>query len=120
MIYVKLKEFRAKHNKMKQSELGKLFGMRQTEVSRMESSYKLLTEEQYQILVDKFGEEDVIRFVAEPPFRNAIGQKRRIKEPNVTDEITTSENLLALVRVITDQQKTIIRLEEEIEKLKAK
>lgn len=122
MIYVKLKEFRFKHGKMKQSDLAKLFGIGQTDVSRMEQGHKLLTDEQYQILIDNYGFDDVMRFVAEPPFKNAMSGKewqRMKKAMGLPDEQTSSQDLLALVRVIVDQQKTIIRLEEEIENLEA-
>lgn len=122
MIYVKLKEFRAKHGKMKQSELAALFGIGQTDVSRMEKQHKLLTDEQYKILADNYGIDDVMRFVAEPPYQNAVKGKewkQMKKAMGLPDEQTSAQDLLALVRVIVDQQKTIIRLEEENERLRA-
>ena len=122
MIYVKLKEFRARHGKMKQSELAELFGIGQTDVSRMEQGFKLLSDEQYQILVNNFGPDDVIQYVSEPPYLNAMSgkERQRIRKAMGLPDQTSSQDLIALARVISDQQKTIIRLEEEIETLKAK
>ncbi len=122
MIYVKLKEFRAKHGKMKQSELAELFGIGQTDVSRMEQGFKLLSDEQYQILVNNFGIDDVMQYVTEPPHLNAMSgkERQRIRKAMGLPEQASSQDLIALARVISDQQKTIIKLEEEIETLKAK
>ena len=122
MIYVKLKEFRAKHGKMKQSELAELFGIGQTDVSRMEQGFKLLSDEQYKILVNNFGIDDVMQYVTEPPHLNAMSgkERQRIRKAMGLPEQASSQDLIALARVISDQQKTIIKLEEEIETLKAK
>lgn len=122
MIYVKLKDFRLAHKKL-QSEIAELFGIRQTDVSRIENGFKMLTDDQYQILVDKFGIDDVNRFVAEPPYLNAVSRKERLRirtAMGLPEEQTSSQDLIALARVIADQQKKIIKLEEEIERLKAK
>lgn len=121
-VYVRLKEFRAKHGKMKQSELAKLFGIGQTDVSRMEQGFKLLSDEQYQILINNFGLDDVMQYVTEPPYLNAMSSKerQRIRRVIGLPDQTSSQDLIALARVISDQQKKIIKLEEEIETLKAK
>lgn len=122
MIYVKLKDFRLAH-KLKQSDLAKLFGIGQGDISRIENGFKLLEDVYYKILVDKFGIDDVNRFVAEPPYLNAVSRKERLRirtAMGLPEEQTSSKDLIALARVIADQQKKIIRLEEEIERLKAK
>ena len=100
MHYVNLKEFRAKHGKMKQAELAELFGIGQTDVSRLENAHKLLTDEQYLILCDKYGKEDVDAYVYERPISypfnmNGIMELLRIQQ-----------------NIIQSQQETIRRLTE--------
>ena len=121
MIYVKLKEFRAKH-RVTQSDLAKLWGIGQTDVSRMEKGQKSVTEEQYKMLEEKYGADDVAQYVmSEPPYLNAIkGQYRKEVRQNhrLPDGLFSTEDMAAFARIIADQQKTIIKLEEEIERLK--
>lgn len=121
MIYVKLREFRAMHGKMKQSELGELLGLTQSDISRIEMDYKPLMDEQYKILVEKFGENDVKRYVSDPPFVNALrkGEWQRMKKDiGLQEEQPSVSHLITLVNIISELKNTNAQLEKEIESLR--
>ena len=121
MIYVNLKEFRTMHGKMKQSELGELLGLSQSVLSSMESSHKPLMDEQYKTLVEKFGEDDVKRYVSDPPFVNALrkGEWQRMKKDiGLQEEQPSVSHLITLVNIISELKNTNAQLEKEIESLR--
>jgi len=64
-IYInmfRLKDFR-KENKLSQKAVGDLFGCGQTNINAIESAEKDLTDEQLNILIEKFGKDYILSFV---------------------------------------------------------
>ena len=71
-MYVDLKLFRLEHDNMFQSDLGELFGVGQSVISRMEKQFAELNEVQYKKLCERFGEEEVQKYVRESPLKNVM------------------------------------------------
>ena len=115
MVYVKLKEFRAKHN-LHQKDLAAVLGCTQSFVSRMEKNYYELEESQYQRLVDKFGEDEVSCFRGDKPIQNAISPIRRVRRINPNNCSTPTE-VKKLAEVVRLQQEEITRLHRRIDEL---
>lgn len=119
-IYVRLRELRAAHG-LKQSELGEILGINQSNVSRAEEKGRPIDEVMYQRLVGKFGEVEVSRYVGEYTWQNIIGQQRQPsrKKEELQGSVYTLDDMAAMAKVITEQKAIIERLEKEIADLKA-
>ena len=110
MVYVDLKRFRLEHRPILQSELARILGVSQSTLSRLESAYKDLTDIQYRSLVERFGEEDVKKYVETNPTLY-LRKRRKTKGSN-------SETVETLTRVINTYLTTMESLKNEIETLK--
>lgn len=124
-VYVRLKALRKAHKK-KQSDFAKILHVDQATISRIELRHTLIDEQQYNYLVSEFGEEEVAKYIGEPPWANAItntSPERReavqnnIKE-NETNRLFTMEEMASLAHVIAEQRQKIESLEKEILRLK--
>ena len=125
-MYVNLKLFRLEHDNMFQSELAELFGVGQSVISRMENQFAELNEVQYKKLCDKFGEEEVQKYVGESPLKNAKNlvsrRAKRKNRANVEEHtLATPESLqepphdiAGLIAVVRSQQDEIARLNQRI------
>lgn len=130
-MYVDLKLFRLEHDNMFQSDLGELFGVGQSVISRMEKQFAELNEVQYKKLCERFGEEEVQKYVRESPLKNVMDlSNRRAKRRNRT---TTAEpqheaelppipepaqeptsDIAGLIAVVKSQQDEITRLNQRV------
>ena len=118
-IYIRLRELRKAHG-LKQSELGKILGINQSNVSRIEEKNRPIDDVMYNRLVERFGDVEVSRFVGQHTWQNLIkpsqGGPRRKEAQESSDP---HSDISTLVRVIAEQQKTIERLEKENAELRA-
>ena len=119
-IYVRLRELRKAHG-LRQSELGEILGINQSNVSRIEEKGRSIDEVMYQRLVEKFGDVEVSRFVGQHTWQNLLGRPRQgaSHSEESTESSNTHSDISALVRVIAEQQKTIERLEKENAELRS-
>lgn len=131
-MYIDLKLFRLEHNNMFQSDLGELFGVGQSVISRMEKQFAELNEVQYKKLCERFGEEEVQKYVRDSPLKNVMDLgNRRAKRKNRTtttelqhetelspvSELTPQEpssDIAGLIAVVKNQQDEITRLNQRI------
>lgn len=120
-VYVRLKALRKAHG-LKQSDLGGILGLEQTSVSRLESRHALMNEQQYKALVERFGEEEVAKYVGEPPWKNLVTNSEPDKRQAVQQFVEVNDTKIAemavLARIIAQQRARIESLEKEIEELK--
>ena len=111
--YLDLKEFRRDHN-LRQEDLAKILGIGQTDMSRVERNYKRIKERQYQVLIDKYGEEEIIKYAGASP-REMVEQRRM-------DASEKEEIYLLTIRSLSFTNdylnKEVLRLREEIAKLR--
>ena len=130
-MYIDLKLFRLEHDNMFQSELGELFGVGQSVISRMEKQFAELNDVQYKKLCERFGEEEVQKYVRESPLKNVMDlSTRRAKRRNrttkvepthTTEQLPVSEllqeppsDIAGLIAVVKSQQDEIARLNQRI------
>lgn len=111
---------------MFQSELAELFGTNQSVISRMENQFAELNEVQYKKLCDKFGKEEVQRYVGESPLKeatNLVSRRAKRKNRTNTEEHTLSapdslqeppNDIAGLIAVVRSQQDEIARLNQRI------
>ena len=119
-IYVRLRELRVAHG-LKQSELSEILGINQSNVSRAEIKGRPIDEVMYQRLVEKYGEEEVSRYVGKYTWQNIIGKHRQPSRKNdeLQDTVFSLDDMTAMAKVITEQKAIIERLEKEIAELKS-
>lgn len=121
-VYVRLKALRRAH-KMTQAVLGSIIGLDQTSVSRIEISHSPLNEQQYKALIDSFGEDEVTKYIGEPPWANSVdshpNRRQQVHQFLVGNNTEISE-MATLARIIAEQRVKIESLEKEIDELKSK
>ena len=83
-MYVDLKLFRLEHDNMFQSDLGELFGVGQSVISRMEKQFAELNDEQYKKLCERFGEEEVKKYQTDNPVKGVVNSKRAKRKERET------------------------------------
>ena len=100
---------------MYQGELGEIIGVGQSIVSRMEKQFSELNEVQYKKLCEKFGEEDVLRYVKDNPLANALGRRRSgvLGDTSAPTQAPPSD-IAGLIAVVKSQQDEITRLNQRI------
>ena len=124
-MYVDLKLFRLEHDNMFQSDLGELFGVGQSVISRMERQFIELNEVQYKKLCERFGEEEVQKYVKTNPIKDIICNKRAMRknresvqpptfQSNETKNMENDALIKSLYKTIENQAETIKILTQTI------
>ena len=116
MIYVNLKDFRAKHS-LHQADLATILGCTQSFVSRMEKYYYELDDSQYARLVEKYGEKEVALFEGESPIKNAVSKERRVRRKINSTPSSYPTEIKTLTEIINKQQDEITRLNARVAEL---
>lgn len=124
-MYVDLKLFRLKHNNMYQRELGEILGIEQSVLSRMEKQFAELNEVQYKKLCERFGEEEVQKYVKTNPIKDIICNKMAMRknresvqpqtfQSNETKNMDNDALIKSLYKTIENQAETIKILTQTI------
>lgn len=106
---------RRKQNKMTQSQLGEILGVTQSVISRMESMHYDIDDIQYSLLVGHFGATEVAKYVKEKDKEDFSAQKEVKAEEIIHDPLYTLSKTVAMQsKIIEEQAKTIVKLQETI------
>lgn len=97
---IDLRRFR-KDRGLSQTEIGSMFGTGQTNISMLENGNRDLTQDQYQILIDEFGESEILKYeIKEPENEDKLGNEFSLK-------IDALEIINSQIRIISSQQDVI-------------
>ena len=113
MMKIDLRKFR-KDKKLSQNQIGSMFGTGQTNISMLEKENRDLTDEQYKILINMFGESEILKYTV-----------REVKETapiegHIPIAMDVWEIIKQQTQIIGDQQEVIKSQQNTIDFLSKK